>query len=92
MMAKNTIISTPAWSVAAAAPRATPSAVHKRRDDPNLCLFLLFCLQGLNIIYKNIQSHFENLNVSYLIKWFHEFKDTILINPYPANVENMVRS
>jgi hypothetical protein len=50
MMAKNTIISTPAWSVVAAAPSATPSAVHRRRVDLKLCLFLLFCLQGLNTL------------------------------------------
>jgi hypothetical protein len=37
MMAMNTIISTPAWSVVAAAPSATPSAVHRRRDDLKLC-------------------------------------------------------
>jgi hypothetical protein len=80
MMAMNTIISTPAWSVVAAAPRATPSAVHRRRDDLNQCLFLLLSLQSLNIMYENIQSHFENLNVPYPIKWFHEFHDSILIN------------
>jgi hypothetical protein len=37
MMAMNTIISTPAWSVVAAAPSATPSAVHRRRDDLKPC-------------------------------------------------------
>jgi hypothetical protein len=57
MMAMNTIISTPAWSVVAAAPSATPSAVHRRRDDLNLCLSLLFCFQNATKLILRIQMY-----------------------------------
>lgn len=51
MMAMNTIISTPAWSVVAAAPSATPSAVHRRRDDLKLCSAFIICFQNVSTVF-----------------------------------------